>query len=221
MWLMVILSLLWYEIFVLRGREYYVVSLAVVVISLLGFLLSFEKSRPSVALLTMIASLCALAVACRIAFFFLPQVKPIAAIVIISGVALGPEVGFVTGAMSAFVSNFYFGQGAWTPFQMFALGLIGFFAGVFFRGTHKRIPLMIYGFFSVVILYGGIVDINTIFFTSQETTPQIVAGVYAAGLPLNLVFGSVTAIFLFLLHRPILTKIERLDRKYQWIDKED
>ena len=97
--------LLFYEIIVLKGENYYLVSMAVLLIALFGF--HFEKERPGVMLLTMIASLCALAIAGRIAFFFLPQIKPIAAVVILAGVSFGGEVGFVTGALSAFVSNFY------------------------------------------------------------------------------------------------------------------
>ena len=172
--------------------------------------------------MTMIAALCGLAIAGRIAFFFLPQVKPIAAIVILSGIAFGGEVGFITGAMSAFVSNFYFGQGAWTPFQMFALGVIGFVAGILFHGRKSgRVLVSIFGFFAVVVLYGGIVDINTIFFTSQHPTPAIVVGVYLSALPFNLVLGISTAVFLFFLYKPVLRRIERVQGKYRLIDKEE
>ena len=103
--------LLFYEIIVLKGENYYLVSMAVLLIALFGFFAHFEKERPGVMLLTMIASLCALAIAGRIAFFFLPQIKPIAAVVILAGVSFGGEVGFVTGALSAFVSNFYLNLG--------------------------------------------------------------------------------------------------------------
>ena len=172
--------LLFYEIIVLKGENYYLVSMAVLLIALFGFFAHFEKERPGVMLLTMIASLCALAIAGRIAFFFLPQIKPIAAVVILAGVSFGGEVGFVTGALSAFVSNFYFGQGSWTPFQMVALGLVGFFAGVFFYGREsKRWLVALYGFFAVVIIYGAIVDLNTIFFTSQQLSLSVVCFVYS------------------------------------------
>ena len=78
--------LLFYEIIVLKGENYYLVSMAVLLIALFGFFAHFEKERPGVMLLTMIASLCALAIAGRIAFFFLPQIKPIAAVVILAGI---------------------------------------------------------------------------------------------------------------------------------------
>lgn len=214
--------LLCYELFVARGAHYYTVSLGILLLGLLGFFLHFEQGRPDVMLLTMIAALCGLAIAGRIAFFFLPQVKPIAAIVILSGIAFGGEVGFITGAMSAFVSNFYFGQGAWTPFQMFALGVIGFASGILFHGRKSgRVLVSIFGFFAVVVLYGCIVDINTIFFTSQHPTPEIVVGVYLSALPFNFVLGISTAVFLFFLYKPVLRRIERVQVKYQLIDKEE
>lgn len=216
------LLLLCYELFVAQGEHYYTVSLGMLLLGLLGFFAHFEQGRPSVLLLTMIAALCGLAIAGRIAFFFLPQVKPIVAIVILSGIAFGGEVGFITGAMSAFVSNFYFGQGAWTPFQMFALGVTGFVAGILFHEREAGRGLVsIFGFVAVVVLYGGIVDINTIFFTSNEPTWEIVAGVYLSGLPFNLVLGLSTAVFLFLLYNPVLRRIERVQRKYRLIDKEE
>ena len=215
------LCLLGYELLLARGETYYYTSLGIILVGLVGFFLHFEQGKPNALLLTMIASLCALAIVSRIAFFFLPQVKPIAAVVILAGMAFGTEVGFVTGAVSAFVSNFYFGQGSWTPFQMFALGVIGALAGVLFWG--KKRPdwqVMLYGFISVLFLYGGIVDLNTIFFTSQEIQLSHVVAIYAAALPFDLLFAVSTAIFLWILRKPILKRIERVQRKYCLVDKE-
>ncbi len=215
-WMAVIL---WYGIGVLKGEAYYAVSLAIILSGLVGFFLLFEKEKPSVALLTIMAALCGIAIVSRIAFFFLPQVKPVAAIVIIAGIALGREVGFITGAVSAFVSNFYFGQGSWTPFQMFALGLIGYLAGVFFRKGGNKYLVAVYGLVATVVLYGGIVDINTIFYTSQKPNLSIVLAVLAQGLPFNIIFGISTAAFLFLLYRPLLRQLDRIQKKYRIIDK--
>ncbi|MCH5266233.1 MAG: ECF transporter S component [Lachnospiraceae bacterium] len=229
--LLLALFLLWYGVVVLRGQEYYYISWGILMLGLIGFFLRFEKSRPGAALLTMIAALCGVAIASRIAFFFLPQMKPVAAVVIIAGVAFGAEVGFVTGAVTMFVSNFYFMQGSWTPFQMFAMGLIGFFAGVLLRRREgaqpsgfsykERIISALYGFFSVVILYGGIVELNTLFFTVQEPSVAAVFAVYLQGLPFNLLFGASTAVFLFFLYHPVLARLQRIQKKYRLIDKEE
>lgn len=219
--LLFVFALLVYELFVSHGRTYYYTSLGIVLLSLIGFFLHFEKGKPSAILLTMIASLCALAIVSRIAFFFLPQVKPVAAVVILAGVAFGMEVGFITGAVSAFVSNFYFGQGSWTPFQMFALGLIGAIAGILFYEKKKlNWGIVLYGFVAVFFIYGGIVDINTIFFTSQELNWKIVIGVYASAIPFDFIFALSTAIFLAVLKNPVLKRINRVQQKYCLIDKE-
>lgn len=216
----VILALLFYFVWEGNGQDYYLVSLLIIVISLFGFFFSFEKSKPGVALLTMISGLIALAVASRIVFFFLPQVKPIAAVIILIGISFGADAGFVSGALAAFVSNFYFGQGSWTPFQMFALGLIGFFSGVLLKNRHNKWIAMLYGFFSVLLIYGGIVDLNTLYFTSRQPTKEIILAVYAQGLPFDLIFAASTSIFLFVLYTPITKTIGRIQQKYRLIDKE-
>lgn len=216
-----IILMLVYELVISHGQSYYYTSLGVILVGMIGFFLHFEKGRPQALLLSMIAALCALAIVSRIAFFFLPEVKAIAAIVILTGIAFGGEVGFITGAVSAFVTNFYFGQGSWTPFQMFALGLLGAFAGVLF---YKKKPALwhvtLYGFLSVLVLYGGIVDINTIFFTSQQPDFAFVIAVYTSALPFNLLFAVSTAVFLALLKKPILKRIDRVQEKYRLIDKD-
>lgn len=214
------LCLLAYEVLIAKGETYYYTALGIIMVGLIGFFIHFESGKPSAILLTMIASLCALAIGSRIAFFFLPQIKPIAAIVILAGIAFGTEVGFVTGAVSAFVSNFYFGQGSWTPFQMFALGIIGAMAGLLFCGRkYSGWQVTLYGFLSVFFLYGGIVDLNTIFFTSQVITASQVFAIYAAAVPFDLLFAFSTAVFLFLLRKPILKKIGRVQTKYWLVDK--
>ena len=120
-------------VFVLHDRAYYFISLLLIVYTMVPFFLLFEKRKPQARELVVIAVLCAIAVAGRAAFFMLPQIKPMMAIVILAGVALGPQAGFLTGAVSAFVSNFFFGQGPWTPWQMFCFGIVGFLAGLLFR----------------------------------------------------------------------------------------
>lgn len=216
---LLIMVLLWYEMFVLQGEYYYYVAVAIMVIGILAFLLQFEQSKPSVELLTMIAALCGIAIGSRILFFFLPQIKPMAAVVIIAGIAFGRECGFITGAISAFVSNFYFGQGSWTLFQMFALGVIGYLAGVFFQKKRNSILVAVYGFLSIVCIYGGIVDLNTIFYMMGDLSWKAVGTVYLTGLPFNVMYGVSTFVFLILLQPVILKRIDRICKKYRLIDK--
>jgi Prenyltransferase and squalene oxidase repeat len=85
----------------------------------------YERSRPSSQVVALVAALAALAIAGRVAFAAFPNVKPTTDIVIFAGYALGSAPGFVVGALTALVSNFWFGQGPWTPWQMVAWGLCG------------------------------------------------------------------------------------------------
>ncbi|MCL2111801.1 MAG: ECF transporter S component [Clostridiales bacterium] len=115
-----------------EDRSYYATSFIIIALSLVPFALVFEGRKPQARELVVIAVMVAVAVVGRAAFFMLPQFKPVVAIVIIAGAALGAESGFAVGALTGFVSNFIFGQGPWTPWQMFAFGIIGFLAGLIF-----------------------------------------------------------------------------------------
>lgn len=112
------------------SRVYYFISLVIMVYALVPFFMVFEGRKPQAREMIVLASMAALACAGRAAFFMLPSFKPIVAIVIISGIAFGGEAGFLVGAVTMLVSNFLFGQGPWTPWQMFAMGFIGFLTGV-------------------------------------------------------------------------------------------
>lgn len=131
-------------------RKYYLTSLLLVGLMFVPFVLRFEGRRPQARELVLLATMTALAVAGRAAFYWLPQCKPVCAIVILTAVAFTPEAGFVTGAAAGLISNFFFGQGPWTPWQMLGFGLVGFVGGVLFSGRRVRlVPLLIYGFLSV------------------------------------------------------------------------
>ncbi len=184
---------------------------------MLPFFINYEKRKTGTREITLIAVFVALAVASRAAFYLIPQVKPIAAVVIVAAVCLGAVRGFFVGAMSAFVSNFLFGQGYWTPFQMAALGLVGLAAGLLFskKKNKNRFVLAGVGFVLVVVVYGLIVDLSTVFAAlGNNITPQGVLSIYAAGLPFNLVFGATTAVFLLLFGEMFIRKTERIIRKY-------
>jgi prenyltransferase beta subunit len=91
----------------------------------LGGFAWYERSRPPSQVVALVAALAALAIAGRIAFAAFPNVKPTTDIVIFAGYALGAAPGFAVGALAALVSNFWFGQGPWTPWQMAGWGLCG------------------------------------------------------------------------------------------------
>ena len=166
----------------------------------------------------MLAALCALAVAGRAAFFMLPQFKPVLAVVILAGAALGAESGFLVGAVTMLLSNLLFSQGPWTPFQMFAMGAVGALAGVLVRFRvlrPRRGSLCIFGALSAVVIYGGIMNPATaLLWGGEALSPEILFSYYAAGLPMNLIHAAATAIFLWALAPTILDQLARLQMKH-------
>ena len=198
-------------------KSYGVVSILVLLECMAPFALIFEGRKPKVRELVLIAALCALAVAGRAALFMLPGFKPVAALVILSGVAFGGETGFLVGAMSMLTSNVLFGQGPWTPFQMFAMGLIGFLAGVSFqKGLLRagRAPLAIFGAVSVVLVYGGIMNPASAILYQPNLSLSVLKAYYLTGFPFDLVHAAATALFLWFGAEPMLEKLERVKRKY-------
>ncbi len=203
--------------FFFGNRRYYFISLLVLCEAILPFLLAFESRKPKARELVVISVLCAIAVAGRAAFFMLPQVKPVVALIIIAGACLGGETGFLVGAVTAFVSNFFAGQGPWTPWQMFALGSIGFMAGLLFeKGPLKKTKtsICIFGFLATFILYGGIMNPASVLMWQNTVTWKMIATAYGVGLPFDCIHALSTAVFLWFLAKPMMEKLERVKVKY-------
>ena len=196
-------------------RKYYLTSLLLVGLMFVPFVLRFEGRRPQARELVLLATMTALAVAGRAAFYWLPQCKPVCAIVILTAVAFTPEAGFVTGAAAGLISNFFFGQGPWTPWQMLGFGLVGFLGGVLFAGRKVRlVPLLLYGFFSVLIVYGVLLDTASMLMYNAVPSWQLWLATCASGFAFNLIHAGATAVFLLLLYKPLLTKLARVKEKY-------
>lgn len=202
--------------YLLEDKKYYFISLLLIIESMIPFAVSFERRKASSRELVVISVLCAIAVAGRIAFFMLPLFKPIAAVVIVAGIAFGAETGFLTGAVSAFVSNFYFGQGPWTPWQMFALAMTGFLAGLIFHNrkfAKNRVIMCFFGLMAATVVYGPISDLSALAGVNTPTWEYMLT-VWGLGMPFNLVHGLSTAFFLFVIGRAFLEKLERIKTKY-------
>lgn len=205
-----------WQIFFSEQINYYITSVAVLVISMLPFFAGFELKRISTGEITLVATFIALAVVSRAVFYLIPQFKPIGAVVIISAVCLGAQRGYIVGSFSAFISNFIFGQGFWTPFQMVALGFVGFISGLIFKKIKaKRVSLSIVGFFLCFALYGLIVDMSTIISVyGNDFDLSGALSIYLTGLPFSAVFGVATAVFLFLFGEAFIKKTQRVIKKY-------
>lgn len=210
-----------FGVFFLNDRKYYFISILILIYTMIPFFMIFEDRKPQGRELIVIAVLSAIAVAGRGAFYMLPQFKPVVAIVIIAGVCFGAESGFLVGAMSGFVSNFFFGQGPWTPWQMFCFGIIGFIAGILFkkgRLKKNKLQLCIYGGLSTFFIYGGIINIGSLLMFTSHFSFKALMATYASGIPFDLVHAAATVFFLFIISNPMIEKLDRIKIKYGFIE---
>ena len=200
----------------LTGRAYYLTSTLVIIEIIIPFLLAFESRKPQARELVVIAVLSALAVAARVVIP-IPNFKAIFAIIMLSGMAFGPEAGFLVGAVSAFASNFFFGQGAYTPWQMFAYGAGGMLAGFLFakgRLPQKRWVMAIFGFLACVLFVGPLLDTCTVFLTLPIINAQTAWPLYVSGFPVNISQGICTALTMVLFGPALLEKLDRVKLQY-------
>ncbi len=203
--------------YLMDNKNYYLISLLIILELLLPFFLSFEKKIPSARELVIISVICAIAVASRIVFAAIPQFKPVIAIVIIAGICFGGESGFLIGAITAFVSNIYFSQGPWTPWQMLAFGAMGFVAGVIFQKgilNKSKFPICIFGGIATIVIYGGIVNLSSVFLYQTNPTLDGIIYTYVTGFPYDLIHAISTVFFLWFIAEPMIEKIERIKTKY-------
>lgn len=210
-----------FGVYFLNDRKYYFISLLIIIYTIVPFVMVFESRKPQTRELIVVAVLAAIAVAGRAAFYMLPQFKPVVAVVIIAGVCFGAESGFLVGAVAGFVSNFFFGQGPWTPWQMFCFGIIGFLAGILYKkGFLKKtkLSLCIFGGLSTFLIYGGIINVGSLLmFTSQFSWKALLA-TYISGFWFDAVHAVATVFFLYIISRPMIEKLDRIKTKYGLIE---
>lgn len=215
--LVVIPLTIYIGIFYLGDRKYYFISLLIIIEILIPFAMVFENRKPQARELVIISVLCAIAVAGRGVFYMIPQFKSVIALVIISGVCFGGETGFLVGAMTGFVSNFFFGQGPWTPWQMFAFGIIGFLAGVLFqKGLLRKTKgsLCIFGGLSTILIYGGIMNPSSVLMSQANPTIEMFVSAYAMGFVFDFIHAVSTVFFLWFISVPMIEKLDRIKMKY-------
>lgn len=211
---------IWVGITKLNDRKYYFISMLILLEAIIPFFFLYEKRKPKARELVTVATMCALAVAGRAAFFMLPNFNAATAMVIISGVAFGAETGFIVGAVTMLTSNFIFGQGPWTPWQMFAMGVLGYLAGVIYRRRTVRekifskLSLCIFGGISCIVVYGGIMNPASVLMYYSDVSLHMIAAAYITGFPFDVVHGTGTVLFLWFAARPFLEKLDRIRTKY-------
>lgn len=204
--------------YLLGDRKYYIASVIIMILAMVPFFVSFEGRKPDARYLAILAVLTAIAVVSRIAFMWLPSFKPMAGFIIMTAIAFGPQAGFMSGALSMIISNIVFGQGPWTPWQMFCYGLIGFFAGLLANArimSEKHvIRTSVLSFILVTVLSSAILDTSSLFLMIAAINEASIISVYTAGIFLNIMNATASALCVFILLKPFMRILNRLKLKY-------
>ncbi|MFA7186310.1 MAG: ECF transporter S component [Victivallales bacterium] len=192
-------------------KLYAYVTLVITAFTVLLFIAGFEAKKTGTRRLIIAAVMIALSVAGR----FIPFFKPVTALTVITAVYLGGETGFLVGSLSAVISNFYFGQGPWTPFQMFAWGMIGLIAGFLALPLKKsRILVLAYGLLAG-ILYSFVMDIWTVLWYNGEFNGALYLSALISAIPYTILYSFSNVIFLWFFAKPFGEKLERIKIKYE------
>lgn len=202
----------------------WVIAVFAVLLLVLSFqLLLFERGRPSSRSLALIAALSALAIAGRLAFAPLPNIKPTTVIIMIAGLTLGAAPGFAVGAITALVSNMFFGQGPWTPWQMFAWGLVGIVGAGLGRATGGRPGRWTLAITAVAValMFGLIMDVSQwVSFAGQPRLSTLVAYM-ATSLPWNLAHAAGSAVFALAFGPLLIRAVKRVTERAEphWLPR--
>ncbi|MBE9512815.1 MAG: ECF transporter S component [Chloroflexi bacterium] len=191
------------------------VSTILVSLAITAFFFEFEEAAVSSKEIALVGMLGTVATVIRIPFAAIPSVQPCTALIICSGYVFGPVAGFMVGAITALVSNFFLGQGPWTIYQMFAWGMAGISAAYL-----KRFNLSTRGLIAFGIIWGyafGAI-MNTWFWASfiypLTLKTFIVAQLNSVWFDTAHAVG--TAVLLGLFGKKTIAILERFKEKFQW-----
>lgn len=207
----------------LPGRGYYITGTLIIIGLMIPFFMAFEGRKPQARELVVIAVMCALAIAGRVVIP-IPHFKAAYAIILLCGIAFGPEAGFMVGAITAFVSNFFYGQGPFTPWQMLGYGAGGMLAGFCFRKNwlpRKNWVMAVFGFLAVLLWVGPLLDCASIFLVLPQITWSAVIATFASGFSVNVSQAICTAAIMLLLGKALLEKLDRVKLKYGMMGDEN
>ena len=207
----------------LPGRSYYITGTLIIIELMIPFFMAFEGRKPQARELVVIAVMCAIAIAGRVAIP-IPNFKATFALIMLAGIAFGPEAGFMVGAITAFASNFFYGQGAYTPWQMFGYGAGGMLAGFCFakgRLPQKPLVMAVFGFLATILWVGPLLDCSHIFLMVSVINWDSIVAAFVSGFPVNLSQAICTVLVMLLFARPLLDKLDRIKVKYGMMEGEN
>lgn len=204
---------------VLQTKAYLLVSFGVIGCVLIIFFMRFELRSISGREIVLLAMLAAIASVARVPFAALPSVQPTTFIIILTGLVFGAESGFLVGAVAAIVSNIFLGQGPWTPWQMFAWGMIGVSAGLL-RNTwwvKKMWGLCTFGFIWG-FLFGWFMNMWILVSNLESFSWSYVLAIYSGSVYFDLAHSLSNVFFLFIFATSWTKVLERFKRKYRLLE---
>lgn len=216
--LVAVISVLLLGFPLLTAQNYMAASLLVMGVTFLPFIIRFERRKVSGRELVILAILGSIAAVSRVPFAAIPSVQPTTFVIIMSGFVFGPESGFVVGTLAALVSNLFLGQGPWTPWQMYAWGMIGLSAGLL-RGTvlmRNKFGRMVFGFITG-ILFGWVMNLWFLLNTGEAVSLGQIVAYYGASFYFDLAHGLSNAFFLFVFSASWIKILERFQKKYGFL----
>lgn len=215
----VIFLLLVISIVAFKYNAYLLVSIAMIACVMLPFFARFEIRNITGREVVILAMLAAIAAIGRVPFAALPSVQPTSFVIIIAGLVFGAESGFLVGAVAAIVSNFFLGQGPWTPWQMYAWGMMGMSAGLL-RNTwwmKKLWGKCIFGFIWGY-LFGWFMNLWIVVSNLENFTWELFMSIYVASIYFDLAHALSNVFFLAIFSASWLKILQRFKRKYGLLD---
>jgi len=211
----VILFLLVLSIVLFNYRDYLLLSFIIMGLTMIPFFARFEVRKISSREIVILAILAAIAAVSRVPFAPLPSVQPTSFVIIITGLVFGAESGFIVGAVAAIVSNIFLGQGPWTPWQMYAWGMIGMAAGLF-RNTWWMKQMwgkLLFGFVWGY-LFGWFMNLWIIVSAIENFTWEFFISIYVASIYFDLAHALSNVFFLLVFSSSWIRILQRFKRKY-------
>lgn len=197
-----------------RDQQYNLIIMLLVVISWIPFYFKYELSHPKTREVVILAIMIALTTLARTLFILFPSFKPVSALVIIMAVVFGKQDGFLCGSLSALISDFVFGIGPWTPFQMFAWGLIGYLAGMFCHQLYQN-KWLLYSYGAVAgIIFSMIMDLWSVLAIDNSFNLSRYLFTVIAALPVTITYIVSNIIFIFVFKDAMFKILQRVKIKY-------
>lgn len=208
-----------------------ILAVLFLLVTTIPFYMVFDKGKAQARDMVLIALMAALCVVGRVAFSVvpLPNFKPVTAIIMITAIAFGPEAGYLTGALAAFLSNFLFGQGPWTPWQMFTWGILGLFTEMMYRagifgevgqaetdrkGRRKKPVRLCLTGFCFGVLYGWIMNLQYLVGYVHPLNLHGILITYVQSVFFDVSHGVCTAMVLWIAAEPWVRKMLRIKKKF-------